>query len=133
MGKWRGRTIGWLICAAVLGSCGCKGQDVERLSKLGSRLAQKAGSLIGSNGNNPLPRGLQGMRLHWGQVAVDARVAARLNWDKSLEDVPIQVEANGTEVKLRGKVPDPAKRRRAVDLASSTAGVEKVTDELEGE
>jgi osmotically-inducible protein OsmY len=64
---------------------------------------------------------------------VESRVGARLGWDKNLEGLAIQVEADGATVKLHGKVPDPAKRRRAVELATSTSGVEKVTDEMEGE
>jgi hypothetical protein len=131
MGKRRGRTIGWLLCGAALCCGGCKEQDVDRLSRLGGKLSQKAGSLAASNG--PLTRGLSGLRLHWGAVAVDARVAARISWDKNLEALPITVEADGGEVKLRGKVPDPAKRHRAVELATNTIGVEKVTDEMEGE
>jgi BON domain len=131
MGNRRRRLVGWLLGGVVLCCCGCKEQDVDRLSRLGGKLNQKMSSLLAGNG--PLTRGLSGVRLHWGAVAVDARVAARLNWDKSLEGLPIQVEADGAEVKLRGKVPDPAKRRRAVDLATSTIGVEKVADEMEGE
>jgi len=132
MGKQRGRKIGWLLCGVALCCCGCKDQDVDRLSRLGGKLAQKAGSLVGG-GNGPLTRGLSGLRLHWGAVAVDARVAARLSWDRNLEGLAIQVDADGAEVKLRGKVPDAARRRRAVELAANTIGVEKVTDEMEGE
>jgi BON domain-containing protein len=132
MGKRQRRAMGWLLCGAALCCCGCKEQDVDRLSKLGGKLGQKAGTLL-AGGNGPLTRSLSGVRLHWGAVAVDARVAARLSWDKNLEGLPIQVVADGTEVKLRGKVPDPAKRRRALDLATNTIGVEKVTDEMEGE
>src|ERR1700677_2974085 len=132
MGKHHRRTIGWLLCAAVLCGSGCKDQDVDRLSKLGTKLAQKTGALF-AGGNGPLTRSLSSVRLHWGAVAVDSRVAARLSWDKNLEGLTIQVEADGPEVKLRGKVTDPAKRRRAVDLATNTIGVEKVTDEMEGE
>jgi hypothetical protein len=130
MGKQRRRTIGWMLCGLALCCCGCKDGDVDRLSRLGGKLAQKGASLLGG-GNGPLTRTLSSLRLHWGAVAVDSRVAARLSWDKNLEGLTIQVEADGTTVKLRGKVPDPARRRRAVDLATSTSGVEKVTDEME--
>lgn len=124
----RGLRLG-VLCALALACTGCKNQDVERLAKLGSTIAKKASTLV--SGSNQ--RWSKSVRLHWGQVAVDARVAARLSWDKGLEDVPVEVEAEGTTVKLKGKVPDAAKRRRIVELASSTTGVEKVTDEMEGE
>ena len=40
------------------------------------------------------------------------------------------VTADGSEVTLRGVVPDGGIRRRAVELAENTSGVEKVVDEL---
>ena len=41
-----------------------------------------------------------------------------------------EVSADGATVKLRGVVPNTAARRRAVELAGSTIGVEAVVDEL---
>jgi osmotically-inducible protein OsmY len=58
-------------------------------------------------------------------------VSARLSWDKSLAGVPVQVRANGGRVELHGTVPDLTQRRRAVELAESTAGVTEVVDALQ--
>jgi hyperosmotically inducible protein len=61
---------------------------------------------------------------------VEDRVRARLETDKALEGVAFAVSAEGGVVKLRGVVPDARARRRAVELAETTTGVEKVVDEL---
>jgi osmotically-inducible protein OsmY len=58
------------------------------------------------------------------------RVRARLEADKQLEGVQFAVSADGATVKLRGVVPTPAARQRAVELAGSTVGVDAVVDEL---
>ena len=42
-------------------------------------------------------------------------------------------EVGGKEIELKGKVQDLTQRRRAVELAETTAGVEKVTDLLQTE
>ena len=41
------------------------------------------------------------------------------------------MRSNQGEVELKGKVNDLMQRRRAVELTDSTAGVEKVVDQLE--
>ncbi len=74
----------------------------------------------------------QALRGGWNEDALDARVSQRLRWDKSLADSPIQVNVSANVVKLTGNVTDLAQRRRAVELAESTVGVEKVIDALEG-
>ena len=62
--------------------------------------------------------------------SLDLRVKARLSTEKSLEGMDFAVVSEGTEVKLRGIVPDSASRRRAVELAQNTLGVGSVVDEL---
>lgn len=59
------------------------------------------------------------------------RVIRRVEWDKHLFNSTIQYEARpGRTIVLRGSVPSPVHRRRAVDLVSSTVGVSAVIDEL---
>ncbi len=65
------------------------------------------------------------------ETSLDARVSIRLRWDKNLADMPIQVSSKGAVVELKGAVRDLDQRRRAVEIAESTAGVEKVVDALE--
>ena len=109
---------------------GCNRQDADRLAKLGTKLEKKAETL-GGKSNGGLIRGWQTVPLHLGDVAVDARVLARLNWDKSLADTAIQVQLADGVVELHGQVRDAQQKHRAVELAESTLGVEKVTDRLE--
>ncbi len=129
MGKrhgWRG--LGFLA-AVVLGLAGCNGQDTERLAKVARYLGdQLDGFAGGAHGQLPawpvLQPGLD-------QLTLDARVVARLSWDKGLEGSRIQVAVHDGVIELKGTVQDLTQRRRAVDLANSTAGVTDVVDNLE--
>ena len=79
----------------------------------------------------PLPDSLQSIRGGIGEFAVDAKVAARLHWDKELEGTSIQVGAlGGGVVKLSGTVSSMEARQHAVHLARTTTGVSNVVDEL---
>jgi hypothetical protein len=110
---------------------GCAKADTERLAKVGAKIAQRAESLL-PGGKGPLTHAWQVLPLPTGEVAVDARVAARLNWEKSLADAHVEVRSlPGEAVELRGSVRDLEQRRRAVAVAEATAGVEKVEDHLE--
>ncbi len=118
-----------LACAALCAS-GCDGQDAERLSRIGRKIVDRA---TAQTDNTPgrLPGSLQSIRGGWYEITVDARVASRLRWDKNLQGNPIQVESLGNStVKLTGTVATLETRQRAVRLADSTVGVEKVVDEL---
>jgi hyperosmotically inducible periplasmic protein len=78
------------------------------------------------------------LRETWGDVkrathrmTVEGRVYARLYWDKSLSDATLKIETkDGGVVVLKGSVPSREAKRRAVELAQSTVGVNETTDEL---
>ena len=129
----RARLSALLLALALLplalAATGCNKADNERLGKLGGVLRQKSEKLIA--GNNKVIRGWQTVPLHLGEVAVDARVSARLSWDRALEDTEIQVQLTEGVVELTGMVRNGEQQRRAVELAQSTLGVEKVNDRLE--
>jgi osmotically-inducible protein OsmY len=63
---------------------------------------------------------------------VEDRVAVRLQTDKSLQGATITVAGNSAAgaVKLKGVVQTTAQKDRAQELATSTAGVEAVVNEL---
>ena len=65
------------------------------------------------------------------EPGVEARVTARLRWEKSLSDASIQVVASEGGIELKGKVAKVAQKKRAVELAESTTGVDRVTESLE--
>jgi hypothetical protein len=78
------------------------------------------------------------LRESWGDIkrgthrmTVQGRVYARLYWDKSLADANLKIEArDGGVVVLKGTVPNREAKRRAVELAQSTVGVNETVDEL---
>lgn len=125
MGKmWAARRL-CLVGAVGLAvtATGCTEQDAGAMTRIGKKLAGVAGDL-----KEHLGSGWQGV---YGGMGVEARVAARLHWDKSLSDASIHVKATGAEVELKGTVQTQEQKRRAVDLAETTAGVERVDDALE--
>jgi hypothetical protein len=125
MGKVRARV--WLLLGLAALTAGCSRQDTERLARIGKHLGARAEALtadcrasLGSNWNGVGE-----------DVGLGARVWARLRWDKALAELPIQVQAAGATIDLKGTVRDLTQRRRAVELAESTTGVEKVNDQLQ--
>lgn len=114
------------LCGALLPLlAGCSSNDADHLARIGRKTVNKTASLAGGEG------GWQMFRAGLDEATLDARVSARLRWDKVLADTSIEVRTNGPVVELRGRVRDLAQRRKAVELAESTAGVERVVDALE--
>jgi hypothetical protein len=115
------------LVVALSALAGCDGEDVHRLSRVYRRLTDNFRASTGPARDRLADRlsSLQG-----GEAGLAARVAARLRWDLALRGAEIEVGEEGDVIELRGRVPDEAGRRRAVDLAESTEGVEKVVDEL---
>jgi hypothetical protein len=120
----------WLLLGLTILGTGCNRQDTERLARVGRRLVAKTEALAGDLRENLSGGCWQGFCAAWEQAGVDARVAARLRWDKDLAGASVSVQASGGAVELKGTVRDLTQRRRAVDLAERTVGVEKVTDAL---
>jgi hypothetical protein len=127
MGKLR--TGRWLLLGLAALAAGCSREDTERLARVGRRIVARTEALTSDLREN-LTSGWQGFCASCEQTGLDARVAARLRWDKGLAEAAIRVEAAGGTVELKGTVRDAGQRQRAVEVAESTAGVEKVTDSL---
>lgn len=127
MGK--ARSAGFFV-GAVLACCGCNNQDAERLARVGRVLVAKWEAATGAS-NDKLISGWQKVRGELDETALLPRVTARLRWDKALADSQIEVHAHDGQVELKGTVRDLAQRRRAVELAQSTVGAEKIIDLLE--
>lgn len=118
----------WLL-AALLGLAGCSNEDAEQLVRVGKVTAAKVEALTG--GPDKLLGGWQAVRGDLSELGLDARVAGRLRWDKALAGVRIEVSARDGRVELKGVVRDLEQRRRAVELAESTVGADKVSDLIE--
>jgi hypothetical protein len=126
-----GRGWGWLLLGLGL-AAGCNQRDKECLARVGRKLVGKAETAASGNVPGQLGNGLQTVRASASaEHGLDARVACRIRWDRSLADTPIEVLTRGRVIELKGTVHDLAARRRAVDLAATTAGVERVIDLLD--
>ena len=124
-----------LLLAASISLTGCTAQDTECLARIGRKLADRShgaadsirdqvdGDLKALPLGGPLPK----------DNVLRERVAARLRWDALLADVRIDVEVTGHEVELKGTVKNDAQRRRAADIAETTAGVQAVNEALKVE
>jgi hypothetical protein len=108
---------------------GCTQQDTERLGRVGRRLAAKTETLTGTC-KDGLASSWQGCGSSGDESGLKHRVQERLKWDSHLQGAEIEVNASGSTVGLKGNVRDLTQRRRAVELAETTVGVEKVNDEL---
>lgn len=109
---------------------GCTNKDADKLAELGERLRHKAEALLQSPSGKRV-RGLSAVPLQLAEPSIEARVLARLKWDKELSDTSIDVKATGGVIELAGKTSGAEQRRRAVELAQTTQGVEKVVDRME--
>ena len=118
------RTIGLGLLVFVL-AVGCA-EDVEALGRIGRRAA------INLREATESARGTMAARWESLQSGnnLQARVESRLRWDKELGTTEIEVVVKEGVVELKGEVADAVKRRRAVEVAKNTTGVDKVVDSL---
>src|SRR5438309_903169 len=121
------KTVGFLVL--VISLSGCDTQDTERLARVGKLTLDKVQALADDNAK--MFSGLPPLHRDGSEQGLDARVAARLHWEKSLADAKIEVSVKDGKVELKGKVADQTQRRRAVELAESTVGADLVVDLLE--
>ena len=120
----------WLGLGLAGWACGCNSQDADRLAQVGRVAAARVERLTGG-ARGKLAGGWQAVRGSLSEATLDSRVATRLRWDQALADADIQVAAQGRGVvQLQGTVANPEQRRRAVELAQTTLGVEQVLDAL---
>jgi osmotically-inducible protein OsmY len=122
-------TLSYLAPLAVLIFCGCSNQDQDHLARCGRKIADRLENLIRSDGK--LATAWQSLRGSSDESELDARVSARLRWDKVTANAQVQVKAANGLVELKGTVHDPDQQRKAVELAEGTVGVDSVTDSLE--
>ena len=120
-----------LFCALIsLAFCGCDKEDSERLARVWHRAESRVVSVTGGV-RSRLADGWHSIQSRsTSPAALRERVAARLRMDKALAGSTLEVEVDGTKVTLRGEAPDAATKKRAVELAEGTLGVEEVADEM---
>lgn len=113
---------GWLILTVL---AGCNRNDTEALGRLGQKVLERAkastarlrhqSNIEFPSLTEPPPR---------------AKVAYRLEWEQTLANSSIEVRLVDNQIELTGRVQNEEQRQRAIQLAESTAGVEKVKDSL---
>jgi osmotically-inducible protein OsmY len=112
------------LAAALLVLCGCNQQDADGLGRVSKQVLAQASTVT-----EPLrDRFDSGVR---GLASVKERVQARLQWDKQLADVAIEVHVAAGVVELKGNLKTDDQRQRAIELAENTQGVERVNDALQ--
>lgn len=113
-----------LLAAFATLACGCNRNDAERLGRIGTKVSAHAkanSSAIGAKVDLSWPRP---------ELTLHEKIHDRLRFDKALGDVTIEVHVKEKEIELKGIVKDAAQKQRAMELAESVAGVEKVADAM---
>jgi osmotically-inducible protein OsmY len=129
MQHWRHQLREWLLLGGIVLACGCEAKDQDCLKGVAAKLGAKTQAMTAETRQH-LAKQFHVLRTTTEEVGLDAKVTARLRWDKSLADAPIHIHVTGAAVELTGTVRDAEQQKRAVDLAESTAGVETVKDAL---
>jgi osmotically-inducible protein OsmY len=110
-----------LTCAA-----GCNQQDADCLARIGRKVAVHAKSGAGEIGTK--------VDLRWAgarkEPTLAEKIQDRLRFENTLTEIAFEVNVKEKEVELKGTVKTALQRQRAVELAETVAGVDKVVDSL---
>jgi BON domain len=117
-------TIAFLFVVTLC--AGCNRQDADCLSRIGRKIGAHAKDSAGDVGGK-LDLGWAGKR----EPTLQEKIQDRLRFENTLTDVAFEVTVKEKEVELKGTVKNPLQRQRAIELAETLAGVEKVTDAIQ--
>jgi osmotically-inducible protein OsmY len=125
------RWLGVLVFGAIVGGslAGSKSTDPDRIAAVGQVVGQKVRAAL------PEPAKVTGplAALRVGDaLTVEERVRVRVRTDKRMAGAEVYAVpgANAGEVRLRGVAATADQAQRAVRIAESTTGVEKVVNEI---
>jgi hypothetical protein len=123
-GRRRGfRLLGLILLASITG---CNQQDTEALARMGGKVSTHTRSCADEMGAK---LDMPWLRTHR-EPSLQEKVQQRLRWDNTLTDAAFEVIVTDKEVELKGTAKDARQRQRALELAQTTAGVDKVTDSM---
>jgi osmotically-inducible protein OsmY len=114
----------WIALLLLL-AAGCNRQDTECLTRIGRKLAAHARTGTGEVGNK--------IDLSWAakrEPSLQDKIQDRLRFENTLTEVTFEVRVNGKEIDLKGSVKTALQRQRAIELAETVAGVEKVNADI---
>jgi hypothetical protein len=108
----------------LLAVAGCNRQDTECLSRIGRKVAAHTKRNAGDVGAKidvcwPGPKK---------EPSLQEKIQDRLRWENTLTDVKFEVTVKDKQVELKGTVKNAQQRQRAIELAETMVGVDKVTD-----
>jgi hypothetical protein len=114
--------LAYLSLTGLIALAGCNRQDTESLASIGRKILDRTASATATCRER-----LGGLNVSRGGAEdVQERVKSRLRWEKMLANTPIEVVVSGEEIELKGIVATAEQRSRAVELAESTTGVQRV-------
>jgi osmotically-inducible protein OsmY len=117
------------VVAAALS--GCSKHDSEALSEVGRRVWGRCQNAAGGP-DGKAATSWQGVRAGWNDANLDSRVYLRFRWDQQLSGANIQVKLLSPGViEIGGPLAEQELRSRAVEIAQTTLGVEKVEENWE--
>jgi hypothetical protein len=102
---------------------GCDRSDADRLARVGRKAADKFAAMVPDR--TPF-----GSPLSLSSGDLENRVKERFRSDAFLSPIQFELAVEGTSVRIKGAVDDDVLKRRAVEIAQTTVGVEKVIDEI---
>ena len=111
-----------LLLAAF--SSGCERADGDRLANVGRKVTQKIQVLAPER--TPFGPSISNSQGN----AVEDRVKERFRTDSFLSSIQFEFAVDGANVRLKGMVDDEVLKKRALEIAGSTVGVEMVIDEV---
>jgi len=115
----------WWIVIGLLLLAGCNRNDADALSRIGRKVAAHAKNSAGEVGGK--------VDLSWAgkrEPSLHDKVHDRLRYENTLADVTLEVLVKDKEVELKGTVKTPSQKQRAIELAETVAGVERVNDSI---
>ncbi len=123
MPRWVFTTI--LLTLFIVSAAGCNQHDAETLARIGKKVGAHAKAGAGDVGAK--------IDLSWAgkrEPSLRDKVQDRLRFENTLTDVAFEVSVKEKEVALKGTVKNASQRQRAIELAETVNGVEKVTDAI---
>ncbi len=122
------RALRWLILLALTTmSAGCNRNDADCLARIGRKVAAHIKNGAGDVGSK--------LDVSWAgskkEPTLQEKIQDRLRSENTLTDVTFEVLVVNKEVELKATVKTAQQRQRAIELAETVVGVDKVTDLIE--
>lgn len=120
-----------LSLVLLLFASACNNQQAQNLGDTSAENLGKASETL-KHVAQSLGKGLSKVRQGLDDAELTGKVYVRILWDKDLQESKVSISTRpGGIVTIRGTVESRTVRRRILELAESTVGVEEVDDQME--